>query len=179
MTFGSCSIFVGQLNPQLGVACSKKACREEQSGDHQRHDHRRGKLSGRPEIERTSAASPTNPRSPATCRARACGRRCSISWKPGWLRSRAGRPQASAAIILAGRHRQHPVHLRRRLLGSRADHLRARPFYLDRLCRAGDGLIAYGWQKKEGRLRCHKRPKSREETPKVGSDNGGGLSHAL
>jgi len=25
--------------------------------------------------------------------------------------------------------------------------------------------------KKEGRLRCHKRPKSREETPKVGSDS--------
>jgi len=26
--------------------------------------------------------------------------------------------------------------------------------------------------KKKGRLRCHKRPKSREETPKEGSDSG-------
>jgi hypothetical protein len=25
--------------------------------------------------------------------------------------------------------------------------------------------------KRKGRLRCHKRPKSREETPKVGSDS--------
>jgi hypothetical protein len=29
--------------------------------------------------------------------------------------------------------------------------------------------------KKKGRLRCHKRPKSREETPKEGSDSGVGL----
>jgi hypothetical protein len=29
--------------------------------------------------------------------------------------------------------------------------------------------------KKNGRLRCHKRPKSREETPKEGSDSGVGL----
>ncbi len=28
------------------------------------------------------------------------------------------------------------------------------------------------WGKKKGRLRCHKRPKSREETPKEGSDSG-------
>ena len=28
---------------------------------------------------------------------------------------------------------------------------------------------------KKGRLRCHKRPKSREETPKEGSDSGVGL----
>jgi hypothetical protein len=28
--------------------------------------------------------------------------------------------------------------------------------------------------KKKGRLRCHKRPKSREETPKEGSDSGVG-----
>jgi len=26
--------------------------------------------------------------------------------------------------------------------------------------------------KKKGRLRCHRRPKSREETPKEGSDSG-------
>jgi len=30
-----------------------------------------------------------------------------------------------------------------------------------------------GYTQKEGRLRCHKRPKSREETPKEGSDSGG------
>ena len=29
--------------------------------------------------------------------------------------------------------------------------------------------------KGKGRLRCHKRPKSREETPKEGSDSGVGL----
>jgi hypothetical protein len=29
-----------------------------------------------------------------------------------------------------------------------------------------------GTHKKKGRLRCHKRPKSREETPKEGSDGG-------
>src|SRR5229473_1036899 len=32
-----------------------------------------------------------------------------------------------------------------------------------------------GAHKKKGRLRCHKRPKSREETPKEGSDSGVGL----
>ena len=30
------------------------------------------------------------------------------------------------------------------------------------------------YAKKKGRLRCHKRPKSREETPKEGSDSAGG-----
>ena len=34
----------------------------------------------------------------------------------GRLRASAGRPQASAAGVPAGRHHQHPVHLRRRLL---------------------------------------------------------------
>jgi hypothetical protein len=34
------------------------------------------------------------------------------------------------------------------------------------------GVTAY--TKKKGRLRCHKRPKSREETPKEGSDSAGG-----
>ena len=38
-------------------------------------------------------------------------------------RAAAGRPQASAAGVPAGRHDQHPVHLRRRLLGPRQDHL--------------------------------------------------------
>jgi hypothetical protein len=32
-----------------------------------------------------------------------------------------------------------------------------------------------GSHKKKGRLRCHKRPKSREETPKEGSDSGMGM----
>jgi hypothetical protein len=31
----------------------------------------------------------------------------------------------------------------------------------------------WGAHKKKGRLRCHKRPKSREETPKEGSDSPG------
>jgi hypothetical protein len=35
-----------------------------------------------------------------------------------------------------------------------------------------------GVHKKKGRLRCHKRPKSREETPKEGSDSGA-LPHSL
>jgi hypothetical protein len=35
-------------------------------------------------------------------------------------------------------------------------------------------------REKKGRLRCHKRPKSREETPKEGSDSeeGGGVATA-
>ena len=44
----------------------------------------------------------------------------------GRLRAAAGRPQASAAGVPAGRHDQHPVHLRRRLRRPREDHLRAR-----------------------------------------------------
>jgi hypothetical protein len=35
-----------------------------------------------------------------------------------------------------------------------------------------------GAHKKKDRLRCHKRPKSREETPKEGSDSGVGLGGA-
>ncbi len=34
-----------------------------------------------------------------------------------------------------------------------------------------------GAHKKKGRLRCHKRPKSREETPKKGSDSGSATAH--
>ena len=51
----------------------------------------------------------------------------------GRLRSSAGRPQASAAGVPAGRHDQHPLHLRRRLLRPRQDHLRPRPQDVDRL----------------------------------------------
>jgi hypothetical protein len=36
-----------------------------------------------------------------------------------------------------------------------------------------------GAHKKKGRLRCHKRPKSREETPKEGSDSGVGGSYRI
>ena len=44
----------------------------------------------------------------------------------GRHRAAAGRPQASAAGVPAGRHDQHPVHLRRRLRRPREDHLGAR-----------------------------------------------------
>jgi hypothetical protein len=33
--------------------------------------------------------------------------------------------------------------------------------------------------RKKGRLRCRKRPKSREETPKEGSDNGRATAHPI
>jgi len=42
---------------------------------------------------------------------------------------------ASAAGVPAGRHDQHPVHLRRRLLRPRQDHLDAPPGHVDRLRR--------------------------------------------
>ena len=51
----------------------------------------------------------------------------------------------------------------------------------DRYERAALGLILLcgrdGKHKKKGRLRCHKRPKSREETPKEGSDSGNATAH--
>jgi hypothetical protein len=43
------------------------------------------------------------------------------------------------------------------------------------LCVPKDPENDGGAHKKKGRLRCHKRPKSREETPKEGSDSGVGL----
>ena len=52
------------------------------------------------------------------------------------LGAAAGRPQASAAGIPAGRHDQHPVHLRRRVLpASRRSSRSARAGHLDRLRR--------------------------------------------
>ncbi len=57
----------------------------------------------------------------------------------GRVRSAAGWPQASAAGIPAGRHLEHPVHLRRRVRGSRKDHRPARQGHVDRLRREGDG----------------------------------------
>ena len=53
--------------------------------------------------------------------------------RDGRQRAAAGRTQAPAAGIPAGRHDQHPLHLRRRLFGPREDHLRPRPEDLDRL----------------------------------------------
>ena len=50
-------------------------------------------------------------------------------------RPAAGRPQASAAGIPAGRHDQHPVHLRRRVRGPREDHRRPPAGQVDRLRR--------------------------------------------
>ena len=51
------------------------------------------------------------------------------------LRASPGRPQASAAGVPAGRHHQHPVHLRRRLRRAGADHRRPRQGHVDRLRR--------------------------------------------
>jgi hypothetical protein len=50
---------------------------------------------------------------------------------------------------------------------SRADHSRQNP--RNRL----------GHTKRKGRLRCHKRPKSREETPKEGSDSESATAHPI
>ena len=52
-------------------------------------------------------------------------------------RAAAGRAQAPAAGVPAGRHDQHPVHLRRRVRGPRADHRGARAVALDGLRRRG------------------------------------------
>jgi ATP-dependent Clp protease ATP-binding subunit ClpX len=50
----------------------------------------------------------------------------------------AGRTQASATGIPAGRHHRHPVRVRRRLQWAREDHLGARAVGLDRLQRQGN-----------------------------------------
>ena len=50
-----------------------------------------------------------------------------------------GRAQASAAGIPAGRHHQHPVHLRRRLRGAGKDHRHARQGLVHRLRRRREG----------------------------------------
>ena len=55
----------------------------------------------------------------------------------GRLGAAAGRAQASAAGVPAGRHHQHPVHLRRRLLRPGEDHRRARQGLGHRLRRRG------------------------------------------
>ena len=53
------------------------------------------------------------------------------------LGAAAGRPQAPAAGVPAGRYDQHPVHLRRRLLRAGEDHRRPRQGLGDRLRRRG------------------------------------------
>ena len=55
----------------------------------------------------------------------------------GCFGAAAGRPQASAAGVPAGRHDEHPVRLRRRFLRPRKDHLEPRQVDVDRLRRAG------------------------------------------
>ncbi len=57
----------------------------------------------------------------------------------GRQRAAAGRAQAPAAGVPAGRHHQHPVHLRRRLRRAREDHRPARQAALDGLRRRGRG----------------------------------------
>jgi hypothetical protein len=63
-------------------------------------------------------------RSPATCRARACSRRCSRSSRARWPACRRRGAQAPAPGVHPDRHHQHPVHLRRRLRRPRQDHRR-------------------------------------------------------
>ena len=57
----------------------------------------------------------------------------------GRFRAAAGRPQASAAGVPAGRHDEHPVRVRRRVLRPRQDHFGARQEHVDRLWRQGVG----------------------------------------
>ena len=54
-------------------------------------------------------------------------------------RAAAGRAQASAAGVPAGRHHEHPLHLRRRLRRARQDHRPARARVGDGLRRRGEG----------------------------------------
>ena len=56
------------------------------------------------------------------------------------------------------------------LSGQRLGQLRAMN---GNLCWRGIATDVTAYTKKKGRLRRHKRPKSREETPKEGSDSGG------
>jgi hypothetical protein len=57
----------------------------------------------------------------------------------GRVRAAAGRPQAPAAGVPAGRHDEHPVHLRRRVRGAGPDHLPAGQGHVDRLRRRTTG----------------------------------------
>ena len=62
-----------------------------------------------------------------------------------------------AAGVPAGRHVQHPVHLRRRVRRPREDHLAARPRLLDRLRRQGD----------RPRRAPHRRHPARASSPRI------------
>ena len=73
------------------------------------------------EIDKIAARATTRA-SPATCRARACSRRSQDHRRHDRQRAAQGRPQAPAAGFPAGRHDQHPLHLRRRLRRPRSDH---------------------------------------------------------
>ena len=77
------------------------------------------------------------------------------------LRAAAGRPQASPAGVPAGRHHQHPLHLRRRLRRPREDHLAARPGLLDRLRRQGH----------RARRAPHRRHPARASSPRTCSSS--------
>jgi hypothetical protein len=86
------------------------------------------------EVDKISASRTTR-RSPATFPAKACSRRCSRSWRDRRQRAAAGRAQASAAGVSAGRHDQHPVHLRRCVFGPGEAHLGADTGHHGRLWR--------------------------------------------
>ena len=93
-------------------------------------------------------------------------------------RSAAGWPQASAAGIPAGRHDQHPVHLRRRVRGSRKDHCRPLAGQVDRLrrpCRrarrAQDRRVA---QALRARGSAEVRPDPRVHRPSAGDRDADG-----
>ena len=87
-------------------------------------------------------------------------------------RAAAGRPQASAAGVPAGRHDQHPVHLRRRLLGPRQDHLDAPPGHVDRLrrrgARSGGSPHRRGAARSRARGPAEVRPDPRVRRPPAG-----------
>jgi ATP-dependent Clp protease ATP-binding subunit ClpX len=69
-----------------------------------------------------SRARATTRRSRATCRARACSRPAQDHRGHAGNVPPKGGPQAPAAGVPAGRHHEHPVHLRGRLRGPRGDH---------------------------------------------------------
>ena len=93
------------------------------------------------------------------------------------LGAAAGRAQASAAGIPAGRHHQHPVHLRRRVLRPGADHLRPRQGLGHRLRRRGAllGRAAHGRHPARGGARgpAEIRPDPGVHRPPAGGRHAG------
>ena len=98
-------------------------------------------------------------------------------------RAAAGRPQASAAGIPAGRHHEYPVRLRRRILGSGKDHLGTRPLHVDRFRRQGVGAggSQAGRDFPRGRARgfVEVRPHSGIRRPASGRRDAGGSRRAF